>query len=202
MMPGEEEQGTNGGGGGGGGGAAAAAAAAGAAGAAAGAAAVTCDCVPRYVRISNAQPVRRGVLYGHSFDVSVLVNYVAAPAGRAGRDAQLIWRETSDRPPAWYGVGANTWVNLFPLFPASPTFAGWTANRAKPCPGQEIATMTDEPLANVNLPARTIDFDIYVEGLQISHNARARQVLEPDGRGGVRTQTFTILASALGPGAR
>jgi hypothetical protein len=90
---------------------------------------------------------------------------------------------------------------MFSLFPGSGTFAGWTANRTKPCPGQETATITDPPAANVNLPARTLEFDIYVRGRQVSHNARARQVLEPDGLGGVRTQAFTVLPSYLGPGA-
>jgi hypothetical protein len=87
---------------------------------------------------------------------------------------------------------------MYALFPTSPTFNGWN-NRTKPCPGNETATIHDPPAASVHLPARTLEFDIYVRGQQISHNAKARQVLEPDGHGGIRTQTFEILPSALGP---
>jgi hypothetical protein len=157
-----------------------------------------CDCVPSSVQIKNVSATRSGKLYGHKFDVEIALTYFAAASG-PGTDAQLFWFEKSDRPPAWYGVGPNVWTDLFPLFPASPTFDGWTKSRTKPCPGSETATITDPPAASVDLPARTIDFDIYVRGQRISHNARAKQVLEPDGKGGVKTQTFTILPSALGP---
>jgi hypothetical protein len=165
------------------------------------AAPVGCNCVPRQVAIKNVQSYRRGKLYGHSFDVAITVDYFTPPGGRAGQDAQLIWREKTDRPPSWQGLAANNWSDMFALFPGSPTFAGWTANRTKPCPGSEVATITDPPGASVDLPARTLEFDIYVRGMQVSHNARAKQVLEPDGQGGIKTQTFTVLPSYLGPGA-
>lgn len=180
-MPGEEEQGADGG-----------------TPAPRAPAPAACDCVPSSVRIKNVSATRNGKLYGHRFDVEVALTYFATTSGR-GTDAQLLWFERSDRPPAWYGVGPNVWTDLFPLFPGSPTFNGWTRNRTKPCPGSETATITDPPVARVDLPARTIEFDIYVRGQRISHNARAKQVLEPDGRGGVKTQTFEILPSALGP---
>lgn len=160
-----------------------------------------CDCVPSSVTIQNVQPFRRGPLYGHSFDVAINLGYFTPPRGRAGQDAQLIWREKTDRAPAWQGLTPNTWNDMFALFPGSGTFAGWTTNRTKPCPGAEVATITDPPAASVHLPARTLEFDIYVLGQRISHNARAKQVLEPDGSGGVRTQTFTVLPSYLGPAA-
>jgi hypothetical protein len=190
-MPGEEEQTADAGTGGG-----SAASAGGGSAASAGG-----DCVPRQVAIKNVQSFRRGKLYGHSYDVAITVDYFTPPAGRSGQDAQLIWREKTDRPPSWYGVAPNTWNDMFTLFPGSPTFAGWTKNRTKPCPGSEVATITDPPVARVDLPARTMEFDIYVRGMQVSHNARARQVLEPDGKGGVKTQTFTVLPSHLGPAA-
>jgi hypothetical protein len=182
-MPGEEEQTVDGGTGGG------------------SAASAGCDCVPRQVAIKNVQPLREGKLYGHSFDVAISLDYLTPPAGRAGQDAQLIWREKMDRPPSWYGTAPNnnTWNDMFLRFPASPTFAGWTTNRTKPCPGSEVATITDPPKASVDLPARTLEFDISVVGLQARHNAQAKQVLEPDGHGGVKTQTFTVLPSLLGP---
>jgi hypothetical protein len=157
--------------------------------------------VPSRVEIKNVSAFRNGKMYGHKFDVEVDVEYFAAASG-PGTDAQLFWFEKSDRPPAWYGASAkNVWTDLFTKFPTSPTFDGWTKNRTKPCPGKETATIKDPPAASVDLPARTLEFDIYVRGLKVSHNARAKQVLEPDGAGGVKTQTFEILPSALGPGA-
>jgi hypothetical protein len=157
-----------------------------------------CDAVPSSVQIKNVSPYRSGKLYGHRFDVEVALTYFAAASG-PGTDAQLFWFEKTDRAPAWQGLSPNVWNDMFALFPTSPTFDGWTKNRTKPCPGSETATIHDPPSASVDLPARTLEFDIYVRGQQISHNARAKQVLEPDGAGGVKTQTFTILPSALGP---
>jgi hypothetical protein len=157
-----------------------------------------CDCVPSSVQIKNVSPYRSGKLYGHKFDVEVALTYFQAASG-PGTDAQLFWFERADRAPAWQGLSPNVWNDMFALFPTSPTFDGWTKNRTKPCPGSETATIHDPPAASVDLPARTLEFDIYVRGLQVSHNARAKQVLEPDGKGDVKTQTFEILPSALGP---
>jgi hypothetical protein len=160
-------------------------------------ASTACDCIPSSVQIKNVAPYRRGKLYGHEFDVEVALTYSAASG--AGSDAQLFWFEKTDRAPSWQGLSANVWNDMFALFPTSPTFDGWTKNRTKPCPGNETATIHDPPAASVDMPARTLEFDIYVKGQNISHNARAKQVLEPDGAGGVKTQTFDILPSALGP---
>jgi hypothetical protein len=161
-------------------------------------AAAGCDCVPSGVQIKNVSRFRRGKLYGHAFDVEVALSYFAAASG-PGTDAQLFWFERTDRAPAWQGLTPNVWNDMFARFPTSPTFDGWTKNRTKPCPGSETATIHDPPAASVDLPARTLEFDIYVRGQRISHNARAKQVLEPDGAGGVKTQTFEILPSAFGP---
>jgi hypothetical protein len=160
-----------------------------------------CDCVPRGVEIKNVSPYRDGPLYGHKFDVAVALTYVAAPAGRTGQDAQLLWFERSDRPAKGHGISPDVWTDLFALFPDSPTFDGWTRNRTKPCPGLETATIHDPPATSVNRPARTLEFDISVRGRGITENARAKQVLEPDGAGGIKTQSFEILPPAPGPGA-
>jgi hypothetical protein len=159
-----------------------------------------CDCVPSSVQIKNVSAYRSGKLYGHKFDVAVRLEYFAAASG-PGTNAQLFWFEKTDRAPAWQGLSPNVWNDMFSQFSTSPTFDGWTKNPAKPCPGNETATITDPPAASVDMPARTLEFDISVQGLQASHNARAKQVLEPDGKGGVKTQTFEILPSRLGPGA-
>jgi hypothetical protein len=155
--------------------------------------------VPTQVQITNVAPYRDGKLYGHKFDVEVGLRYFAPASGSTGQDAQLFWFERTDRAPAWQGLATNVWNDMFARFPTSPTFDGWTKNRTKPCPGSETATIQDPPAASVDLPARTLEFDIYVRGQRISHNARAKQVLEPDGAGGVKTQTFEVLPSALGP---
>jgi len=165
-----------------------------------GGAPASCNCIPSGVQIKNVSPYQRGKLYGHEFDVEVSLSYSAAASGPEA-DAQLFWFEKTNRPPAWQGITANAWNDMFAMFPGSPTFDGWTKNRTKPCPGSETATIHDPPGASVDLPARTLEFDIYVRGQQVSHNARAKQVLEPDGKGGIKTQTFDILPSALGPGA-
>ncbi|HEX8642401.1 MAG TPA: hypothetical protein VF702_00645 [Allosphingosinicella sp.] len=109
-----------------------------------------------------------------------------------GNDAQLVWRERSDRPPDWYGVAPNTWADLFTLFPNSGTFTGWTRNRARPCPGREVATITDRPAALLDRPRRTIEFDISVRGGGVTRHVRAVQTLVPDGSGGIRRQSFRI----------
>jgi hypothetical protein len=189
MQPGEEEQTAGGGSSGASGG-----------GSAAPAAPVGCNCTPGSVQIKNVSSYRDGKLYGHKFDVEVELTYTKAAAG-PGQDAQLLWFERTDRPPAWQGLSANVWNDMFALFPTSPTFDGWTKNRTKPCPGTETATIHDPPAASVDMPARTLEFDLYVRGQQVSHNAQAKQVLEPDGKGGVKTQTFTVLPSNAGPAA-
>lgn len=158
-----------------------------------------CDCVPSSVQIKNVSPYRSGKLYGHRFDVAVQLDYFPAPSGSTGQDARLYWYEKTDSPPPWQGLRPNVWNEMFALFPTSPTFDAWTKNRTKPCPGNETATIKDPPAESVDRPARTLEFDVYVRGSNISHNARAKQVLEPDGAGGVKTQTFTVLPSALGP---
>jgi len=122
-----------------------------------------CDCVPSSVQIKNVSPYRSGKLYGHNFDVEVALTYFAAASG-PGTDAQLFWFERTDRAPAWQSLRPNVWNDMFALFPTSPTFDGWTKNRTKPCPGSETATIHDPPAASVDLPARTLEFDIYVRG--------------------------------------
>jgi len=151
-----------------------------------------CRCCPVSLEIQNVSPYRSGKLYGHSFDVVIGLEYDAPPGGGVPTDCELVWLEKTDRPPAWQGITPNTWNDMFKLFPGSPVFNNWTTNRTKPCPGSETVTLTDPPAASVDLPARTLEFDLYVRGNACgTHNVKAKQVLEPDGAGGVKTQTFS-----------
>lgn len=154
--------------------------------------AASCDCTPTRIAIANVSPYRRGDLYGHDFDVVIDLTYTQATT-LGGMDAELVWLERTDRPPAWQGLAANTWNDMFARFPTSPTFHGWTRNRTKPCEGSETATIHDPPGASVQMPARTLEFAISVRASgTLPLTATARQVLEPDGAGGVKTQTFSV----------
>lgn len=42
------------------------------------------------------------------------------------------------------------------------------------------------------MPARTLEFDLKVKGGGATAAATGKQVLEPDGKGGVKTQTFKV----------
>jgi hypothetical protein len=150
-----------------------------------------CRCCPVSMEIQNVNPYRTGNMYGHSFDVVIGLEYDVPPGRGSPIDCELVWRERTDRPPTWQGVEPNTWNDMFKLFPGSPVFAPWT-NRTKPCPGTETVTLTDPPATSVNRPARTLEFDLDVRGRTCgTQTVRAKQVLEPDGAGDIKTQTFS-----------
>jgi hypothetical protein len=149
------------------------------------------------LKIQNISKINSGNSYGHSFDLVADLQY-KANSGTAHQDATLKWEEKTSRAPSWQtAITANTWNDMFALYPTSPTFNGWTQNRTKPCPGKETATITDPPTADVTLPARTLEFRITVTSAAgagcttASKTVTAKQVLVPDGSGGITTQTFT-----------
>lgn len=149
------------------------------------------------LKIQNISKINSGNSYGHSFDLVADLQY-KANTGTAHQDATLKWEEKTSRPPSWQtNITAGTWNDMFALYPASPTFNGWTQNRTKPCPGKETMTITDPPTADVTLPARTLEFRITVSSAAgagcttASKTVTAKQVLVPDGSGGITTQTFT-----------
>lgn len=153
-----------------------------------------CQCTPTSADIKNVVKYTNGKLYGHEFDFVVKLNYTKlGGSATKHQDCTLEWWEKSTRPPAWQTViKKNTWHDMFALYPTSPTFDGWTKNRTKPCPGKETATIHDPPAASVDLPARTLWFDLKVKGGGTTKSATGTQVLEPDGKGGIKTQTFTV----------
>lgn len=152
-----------------------------------------CQATPTSASIKNVTKTSSGKLYGHEFDFVVDLTYSKlGSTATKDEDATLEWFEKTSRPPAWQTViKKDTWNDMFALYPTSPTFDGWTKNRTKPCPGKETATIHDTPNASVDLPARTLEFNLKVTGGGVTKSATATQVLEPDGKGGIKTQTFT-----------
>ncbi len=153
-----------------------------------------CQATPISASIENVKKYTNGKLYGHEFDFVVGLEYSELDiTATKDKDCTFEWWEKTTRPPAWQTViKANTWNDMYALYPTSPTFDGWTKNRAKTCPGSEAATVHDVPGASVDLPARTLWFDLKVTGGGTTKSATGTQVLEPDGKGGIKTQTFSV----------
>ena len=76
-----------------------------------------CACVTS-AAIENEADLRNGDLYGHDFDFNIEMEYKAAPEGVIPDDPELVWDERSTRSPAWQGLTANTWNDMFALFPS------------------------------------------------------------------------------------
>ena len=152
-----------------------------------------CKATPTSASIKNVKKLNSGKMYGHEFDFAVDLTYSKlGSTATAHQDCTLEWWEKTSRPPAWQtAIKKNTWNDMFALYPTSPTFDGWTKNRTKPCPGSETAIIHDPPSASVDLPARTLEFNLKAIGGGVTKSATATQVLEPDGSGGIKTQTFT-----------
>ena len=153
-----------------------------------------CCCCVNDVHIENINNYTQGQLYGHRFDLIAELEH--KNSDRDGmRDCRLKWEEKTNRI-YHHTMIVNKWNDMFALLPTSPTFDPWR-NRTKPCPGKETVTINDPPAASVNLPARTLDFRITVESAadcsctSASKTVTAKQVLVPDGAGGITTQTFT-----------
>jgi hypothetical protein len=150
------------------------------------------QCTPTSAAIKNVKKYTKGKLYGHEFDFVVDLSYskLGMPA-IADDDAKLEWWEKTDRPPSWQTtVKKDTWNDMFVHVPNSPLFDNWK-NRTKPVPGKETVTLHDPPAASVDMPARTLEFNLKVTGGGTTVSATGKQVLEPDGKGGIKTQTFT-----------
>lgn len=150
------------------------------------------QCTPTSAAIKNVKKYTSGKLYGHEFDFVVDLTYTKLGAGATkDDDAKLEWWEKTDRPPSWQTtVKKDTWNDMFALYPTSPVFNNWTG-RTKPVPGNETVTLHDPPAASVDMPARTLEFNLKVIGGGKTVSATGKQVLEPDGKGGIKTQTFT-----------
>src|SRR5262249_9139085 len=92
----------------------------------------------------------------------------------------------------------NVWYDMTKDPETAGSFTAWNS-RTKPCPGSETSTDTDPPEASLDLPARTLEFDITVTSgagckcANASKNLTAKQVLEPtaDPTPAIKTQEFT-----------
>jgi hypothetical protein len=131
-----------------------------------------CCCVTR-VAIQNVQtfttpPIFRGgtwVANGHSFDLVIDMNFAAGTGGTA--DCTIEWWEKTDVPytPA---MQADTWTDMYSLFPTSVTFGPWNS-RTVPCPGGGALTVTivDIPSLGALPPgssqSRTLKFRIMIK---------------------------------------
>lgn len=150
------------------------------------------QCTPTSAAIKNIKKYTSGKLYGHEFDFVVDLTYSKLGAGATkDEDAKLEWWEKTDRPPSWQTtVKKDAWNDMFALVPTSPVFSNW-GSRTKTAPGSETVTLHDPPAASVDMPARTLEFNLKVIGGGKTEAATGKQVLEPDGKGGIKTQTFT-----------
>lgn len=123
---------------------------------------------------------------GHSFDCVIDMQYTAGGGNKCS--CVLHWNERTDIPPTGVpNYPPNAWVDVFQIYPQSPTFDPWK-NRVEPCPqgGPLVVTITDTPL--LAAPGMTItaylDFNIVVDSCvgcgcaNASRSDTARQELE------------------------
>jgi hypothetical protein len=158
---------------------------------------------------ATAYPSRsRSTTFGRSETASCMallrcrcIAYLRNSACRTRREGRAAYLEGEDGPrTGMAGVNAQCMErHVCPLFHES------YFRRLDEEPHQALSRLGDRDhhrpsSGSVDLPAWTLEFDISVVGMQVTHNAQAKQVLEPDGSGGVKTQTFTVLPSRLGPG--
>jgi hypothetical protein len=150
------------------------------------AAATACNCCVDSVAISNINRIDNAAHMGHSFDVTIAMQYPAAPLTGAGlQPCTLEWWEKTDVPYAT-GQTAGTWHDMFKLIPTSPTLAPWV-NRAQRCETSSGVKITDTPSLGKRTGrtvTRTLEFDIKVLSAagggcaDASKNATAKQVLK------------------------
>ncbi|PYX00259.1 MAG: hypothetical protein DMG89_04890 [Acidobacteria bacterium] len=157
--------------------------------------AANCCCCVKDVTIKNISKIRSGDLYGHKYDLVIEMEYKGTEKKTAA-DCTLKWLEKTNR--SYYPtMRDNEWNDMFVLVPESPTFNPWTKSRRMPCPGSETVTITDPPQADLKKPPRTLEFKMTVGSgsdcgcTNASKTVNAKQVLEPDGKGGIKTQDFT-----------
>jgi hypothetical protein len=154
----------------------------------------SCCCCVNSLKIDNITKIQNGHSYGHQYDLIIELENKSAGKGGPG-DCSLKWEEKTNRAYT-KGMTNDAWNDMFTLLPGSPTFDPWTKNRKKPCPGKETVTITDPPSADDRLPKRTLELRITLGSsadcgcASASKTVTATQVLEPDGKGGIKTQDF------------
>jgi hypothetical protein len=121
--------------------------------------------------------------WGHTFSVSIGLTYRPNRDGESG-EAQLSWKERTDKPTWRFGGQANTWVDLSMQGAVpSPVFAPWYMRQwPLTCTGGQNIMLTDSPAAPIASMPRTLDIEITVfSGCKScpipSKTLRLRQVL-------------------------
>jgi len=150
------------------------------------------------VTITSVMPIYEGSgLYGHSFNVDVVLQYGLVKKLLVG-DPRLKGLEKSNRFPKIYpGAVANQWYDVYPNVLNNDLVPSWTG-RDTPCPGMARVSLSDKPIADITAGNRTMEFHIIVEsaagcpGAQPRAEAKAKQALEgPEASPGMfATQTF------------
>lgn len=155
-----------------------------------------CGCIDG-LKIQNVKKISNGRLYGHSFDTVFSLSYVETDG--AANDLTLEWKEKTNRGyTAAMRAANNVWYDMTKDPETAGSFTAWNS-RTKPCPGKETSTDNDPPQASLDLPARTLEFEIKVTSgagckcANASLTLTAKQVLEPtaDPTPAIKTQEFT-----------
>jgi hypothetical protein len=111
-------------------------------------------------KIQGVKKFSRGGLWGHQFDAHAELSYLLS---KKEEDCSLVWDERSSTvlPAFAVNVGAiiGQWNDMFPLLPASPTFAPWR-KRTKKCPGSDSVDLTDIPSQGPRITTNTLEFRI------------------------------------------
>jgi hypothetical protein len=156
-----------------------------------------CCCI-KDIRIENIKPVGNKAFLGHAFDVTVKYEYIKADKTLSAPDCQLAWREKANRlsgPAESLGAKPNEWNDMYKRASWGAMFYGWNTRLKQP--GEEMTrTVPDAPSITYGSEKRVLYFAIRVDSAKgcpctiISMEAYATQMLESDGKGGVRTQRF------------
>jgi hypothetical protein len=156
-----------------------------------------CCCI-KDIRIENLKSQDFKAAFGHSFDVTVTYEYVKADKAISNPDCQLAWHENANRlsgPGSVLGAKPNEWNDMYKLASWSTMFHGWNSRLKQP--GEEMTrTIPDAPVITGDSAKRVLYFAIRVDSAKgcpctiISMETYATQTLEPDGKGGVKTQSF------------
>jgi hypothetical protein len=138
-------------------------------------------------RISNIVAFNKGGFFGHHFDFTIDMNFIAGTDDVF--DCTLEWWEKSNIPSKPEVARADQWVDMVPYFPRSTVFEPWKKKKL-PCPngGPLSVTLTDWPALKI-LPGRSdkriLEFRLTVNShlggkkcAQASQTTTAKQVLE------------------------
>lgn len=123
----------------------------------------TCSCCVSSMAISNINRIDNATHMGHSFDLSIGLDYAAS--GPDGNCVLEWWEKTNI--PYHPSMPANTWTDMYALIPNSPTLAPWH-HRTKSCGTSSSIPITDPPAIGKNpgrTVTRTLEFRLVVKSM-------------------------------------